>query len=139
MSLWDAFRTKPEHIAQPVAEPPKPSFTPAFRDDVAIWYQGRVFAYIEPLYCATSATADKLCEVLTDLDVCVEMHPPLPFSAESPTQFTEHVPWLVLPDGRSVNAGSIANFFVAEHGYSFETSVNLAKEHVGKAEVKWTR
>lgn len=132
MSLWDAFRTKPEHVAPPVvAEPPKPTFVPKFRDDVAVLYGGRVIATVAPSYCATYATAERLAEILADLQPTIEMRTPLPFHPQSPTWFADQVPWIAFPDDRAINAGLLANFFAR---YPYADAERYARKAIAEIE-----
>jgi hypothetical protein len=105
MGLFDAFRGwfAP---AQPKPEPPK--WAPTFDNDVQILSGNAVIGTVTPRYAATSETAVRLCEILSDLGPKIEYRAPWLFAPGSPTYASEPVPWIVFADGQAYNAGILA-------------------------------
>ena len=71
---------------------------------------------VNPIYCATLATAQVMAAVLAALNPKVVYHPPFGvWSAYSPFQQMGMVPWLLFDGGVLENAGLLASSWT--HGY----------------------
>jgi hypothetical protein len=113
MSLWDAFRS----ILTPTPPAPKPAtWNPTFRDDVAVVWGDQIIGRVAERYCATHETAERLTKILADLKPGIDYNQPVPFAPDSPTTFSDFVPWLVFPGGAHHNAGLLADSWVRMGG-----------------------